>query len=268
MKILSTPFEKKSFTITTCLFVIFLLIIFLYRWSVTESTPLLQGGEMAIRFGQHTQGKGPIKPAEMVETSPKVEETKQATAPEKKIVTQKSKETTVVKSSEKPAQTKTKSNEVRHTSSNQTSKATNDALQSILNGEKANGAKSSGSGNDNVAGNKGSLDGDMYSNSYFGSGRGQGIGGGNSWGLNGRSLAGHSTYQQNCNESGTVVIQVTVNPQGTVTSAKLSLKGTTNSAACLVEPALRTAKSFRWKSDPKAPASQTGFVVINFRVGA
>lgn len=267
MKVLSTTNEKKSFIITTCLFVVFLLIIFLYRWSITEEQPLLQGGEIAIRFGQHTKGHGPIKPPQLVETSPQVQETKQATSPEKKIVTQKVKETTVVKSSEKPNITKTKSNEVKNAKSNSPSKSTNDALNSILKGEKANGARTSGSGNDSEAGNKGSLQGDMYSNSYYGSGRGQGTGGGNSWGLNGRTLAGHNVYQQNCNESGTVVIQVSVNQQGSVTSAKLSLKGTTNSASCLVEPALRTARSFRWKSDPKAPQEQTGFVVINFRVG-
>ncbi len=267
MKLLSTPHEKKSFTITSCLFVIFLLIIFLYQFKAAESSPLLQGGDIAIRFGQHEKGMGPLKPSEVVETSPAVEETKQATSPDKKIVTQQIKETTSIKSSEKPADTKTKANDIKKTKNSQPSQSTTDALNSILKGDRTNGAKTSGSGNDNVAGNKGSLSGDMYSNSYYGSGRGQGTGGGNSWGLNGRTLAGHNAYKQNCNESGTVVIQVTVNQQGTVTSAKLSLKGTTNSAPCLVEPAIRTAKSFKWKADSQAPQTQTGFVVVNFRVG-
>jgi hypothetical protein len=46
-----------------------------------------------------------------------------------------------------------------------------DALSSILNGPKSNG-KAKGEGNDNIAGDKGSLNGDPM-NSYYGSGMGQ-----------------------------------------------------------------------------------------------
>jgi hypothetical protein len=43
-----------------------------------------------------------------------------------------------------------------------TFKSTSDALSSILNGPKSNGKAKGGEGNDNIAGDKGSLNGDPY----------------------------------------------------------------------------------------------------------
>src|SRR5690606_33703451 len=105
------------------------------------------------------------------------------------------------------------------------------------------------------------IDENKYATSHFGDSNS-----GNGWGLQGRSLLSNKPYKPDCNETGTVVVQVTVNRQGIVTNAERSLKGTTNTAPCLVEPAIKTAKSFRWKPDNNAPASQVGFVVINFKV--
>lgn len=272
MAFFNSTSEKKSFTLTSALFVLLLLVIFLYRFQDVDRTSMFQGGgEIAIRFGQHEQGSGPLKPAELVATSPEITPSAPEPVTEVKITTQNQVQTQVVKSSDNPSKTQT-TNTVKtpQTSTQKTpqpNKSTTDALNSILKGQSAQGARTTGSGDDAVTGNKGRLDGDPYSNSYYGTGRGQGIGGGNSWGLNGRSLASHNTFQQNCNESGTVVIQVTVDRQGRVTNAKLSLDGTTNTDPCLVDPALKTARSFRWKPDNNAPASQIGFVVIKFNVG-
>jgi hypothetical protein len=53
--------------------------------------------------------------------------------------------------------------------------------------------------------------------------------------------------KQKCNEFGTVVVQITVNRSGNVIAAKYT-KGTTNKS-CLVEPALATARKYRWQPD-------------------
>jgi len=102
------------------------------------------------------------------------------------------------------------------------------------------------------------IDEDKYATSHFNSG--------SDWGLNGRQIVSNRSYKPDCNETGTVVVQITVNRQGIVTNAERSLKGTTNTAPCLVESAIKTAGSFRWKPDNKAPASQIGFVVITFKI--
>ena len=73
-------------------------------------------------------------------------------------------------------------------------------------------------------------------------------------------------FVQDCNESGRVVVQIEVNPQGTVIRAVPGVKGTTNSAACLMEPAKRAALATRFNSDPKAPARQIGTIIYDFKL--
>ena len=272
MAIFNSASEKKSLIITSAIFVLLMLVIVLYRFKDVDKSSLLQeGGEIAIRFGQSDKGSGPLKPSEEVAVSPEITPVAPVQPTEVKVTTQNKVETKVVKTSENPAKTQTTNTTKVTKPSNQKevkpNQSTTDALNSILKGTQSSGKSSSTSGDDNVAGNKGSINGDMYSNSYYGSGRGQGIGGGNSWGLNGRSLTSHNVFQQDCNESGTVIIQVNVDRQGRVTNAKLSLSGTTNTDPCLVNPALKTARTFKWKPDENAPVSQIGFVVIKFKVG-
>ena len=45
------------------------------------------------------------------------------------------------------------------------------------------------------------------------------------------------------------------------------VKGTTNNAPCLLEPARKTAFLHKWNLDAKAPTQQIGFVVVNFKLG-
>jgi len=121
---------------------------------------------------------------------------------------------------------------------------------------------SGGEGNDNGSGNKGSLDGDPYSNSYYGSGGGSGGGG---YGLNGRSLTKSGQgFKQDCNEYGKVVVRIEVDKNGRVIKATPGVKGSTNTDPCLLAPARKSAMSFRWNADAKAPTKQTGFVIVSF----
>ena len=53
---------------------------------------------------------------------------------------------------------------------------------------------------------------------------------------------------------------------GNVINAEPGVKGSTNVHPCLLEPAKRTAFLHKWFSDENAPDSQTGFVVVNFKL--
>ena len=147
-------------------------------------------------------------------------------------------------------------------------KPSNSALNSIIKGPKQDGTSQSGHGDDTEGGDKGKENGSLYANSFYGNGSGDGIGTGKGtgWGLAGRKLAGNSKKVQDCNESGKVVVKVWVNRQGSVIKAERS-QGTTNTNPCLVNPALETAKTFKWQPDTNAPDTQIGFVVVNFQVG-
>ena len=115
---------------------------------------------------------------------------------------------------------------------------------------------------DTSSGDKGQIDGNPYAASYFGaSGNGNG---GMGYGLNGRGVPTKQIYKQQCNEYGLVVVKIVVNRSGKVIAATPGVKGTTNNASCLLEPAKKIAFSHKWPQDNDAPERQIGFVSINF----
>lgn len=183
-----------------------------------------------------------------VPTEPKKQEKKKET-PKKENTTEKPKKETTEKPKEDP----------------KPSKETTDALSNIMGAANAGGNASGGQGDDNVAGYKGSPDGDPYASSYYGSG-GSGTGG-KGWGLKGRSIQAEGKVLQECNEAGTVVVQIEVDRNGNVIKATPGVRGTTNTAECLKEAARKTAYKHKWNADSNAPARQVGFIVINFKLG-
>ena len=143
-------------------------------------------------------------------------------------------------------------------------KSTSDALSSILNGPRSDGTASGGEGNDQAAGDKGSRDGDLNSSSYYGNG--MGLDGDGNYRLGGRRALNKERIVQDCNESGLVVVQIEVNQSGQVTKAIPGVKGTTNNAPCLTDPARRAALATRFNSDSKAPSKQVGTITYNFKL--
>lgn len=138
------------------------------------------------------------------------------------------------------------------------------SIDNLIGGINSSDGTSSGSeGDDNTVGDKGQLDGDPYAPSYFGSpGSGNG---GVGYGLNGRGKPTREKIIPDCNEEGRVVVEVHVNRQGSVTNAIAGKKGTTGDI-CLYEAAKKTALSYKWPPDNKAPVKQVGFVIVDFSV--
>ncbi|MHC5352987.1 energy transducer TonB [Myroides sp. LJL115] len=272
MKILQEDSQRRSFAITSTIFVVLLLLIFFWKLPKVEEQPILTGGEIAISFGNSKTGSGKVQPKEIIETTPEVAKPEPKKTQEvQEVVTQNTVETPVVKTpTTKPVEKVVQPEPVVKPEPKpdpKPSQSTTDALASLINGPKQTGKPEQGQGQSNTTGDQGALHGDMYSNSTYGSGQGQTSGGGASWGLNGRSLSSRGQVIPDCNEVGTVVVEIRVDQSGRVISAQHT-KGTTNSAKCLTDAAIATAKTFRWKPDQKAPSTQIGFIVINFRVGA
>lgn len=264
MKYLDTKEEKKSFVITSILFVI-LFILFFYL-GLTSLDPPPENG-IAINFGTTEFGSGDIQPTEAIQSAPQPTAAKAAASSEDEILSQDIEEAVVMKAVKKAKPTKqVATEEVKHRpkESPKPSQSTSDALSSLINGPKSDGKAKGGEGPDNTAGDKGSLNGNPYANSYYGSGGGTGNGSG--WGLNGRNISARGKEVQKCNEFGTVVVQITVNRSGNVIAAKYT-KGTTNTNPCLIEPALATARKYKWQPDSNAPETQIGFITVNFKLG-
>lgn len=266
MKFLETKEEKKSFAITSAIFVIlFLLFAFL---GLTYMDPPPENG-IAINFGTSDVGQGEIQPTEPIKTAPTPSVSKPVSSQEENTLTQEDESPVVVtpKNETKPKTNTPKETPKPKTETPKPSNTTTNALDALINGPKSDGQTTGGHGDDGLPGDKGDPNGSIYANSFYGSGSGNGSGSGSGYGLSGRNLAKKGEVVQQCgNESGKVIVQITVNRNGDVIKTQY-VKGTTNTTPCVLEAAYKTARNYKWKADPKAPETQIGWIEVNFKLG-
>ncbi|UCD61759.1 MAG: energy transducer TonB [Flavobacteriaceae bacterium] len=298
MPFLDTEHKKKSFTLTTILLSVLLLLLFYI--GLTYMDPPIENG-ITVNFGAMEFGMGEEQPTKKIKSQPaepvkeleeEVVEEKAAAQPEEvaeeditekateKVLTQEDEESIKIKQQEaarkeaeeaaRKAQAEAeqlareqKAAEEKAQREKEAKKKKLDELMGGLN--KSDGEVQGSEGDDNRAGDKGQPDGDPYATSYYGSpGSGSGTGG---YGLSGRSLISQGKVQQECNEEGRVVVKITVDRNGKVIDATPGVKGTTNNHPCLLDPARKTAFLHKWNLDSNAPSQQIGFVVVNFKLG-
>ena len=275
-----TKHEKDSARITTLIAVILLLLIFIVGPKYMD--PPIEYG-IAVNFGTTDFGSGRVQPktpikSERKEVIPpqKIEESKPETSKpettkEEDVLTQENAESIAIKKKEAAeakkkaeAEAKAKKEAERVERERKAQEAKKKRLDDLIGGiGKSDGTETGGEGDDNKAGDKGQLNGDPYAPSYFGD-PGSG-GGGIGYGLRGRGKPSKSKVLPECDEEGSVVVEIHVNRQGRVVNALPGKKGTTG-ALCLYDAAKKTALTYKWPADSKAPSKQVGFVVINFSV--
>ena len=124
-----------------------------------------------------------------------------------------------------------------------------------------NGKADGGEGNDNQAGDKGKITGDPNAKGYYGSG---GSGSGGNYRLGNRKALTMPKPTYDCNEEGRVFVSISVDKSGKVITAQPGAKGTTNSAACLLQRAKEAALKTKFNSDKEAPEKQVGTIIYNF----
>ena len=298
MSFLDTRHKKKSFTLTTILLSVLLLLLFYI--GLTYLDPPIENG-ITVNFGSMDYGMGDKQPIKKVKSQPAETETKEeeevveekpAAQPEEvaeedvtekateKLLTQEDEESIKIKQQEaakreaeeaaRKAQVKAeqlaREQKAAEEKAQQEKEAKKKKLDELMGGlNESDGEVQGSEGDDNMAGDKGQPGGDPYATSYYGSpGSGSGTGG---YGLNGRILAEKGKVQQDCNEEGRVVVKITVDRNGKVINATPGVKGTTNSHPCLLEPEKKTAFMHTWNPDSNAPSQQIGFVVVNFKLG-
>ena len=125
----------------------------------------------------------------------------------------------------------------------------------------SNGNADGGEGDDDQPGDKGKEKGDPNASGYYGIG---GDGSGGNYSLGNRRAERIPSPVYECNEQGRVVVRITVDQSGRVISAEPGVKGTTNSAACLLNRAKEAAIQAKFNSDSNAPAKQVGTIIYNF----
>lgn len=298
--------KQKSLLLSILLYATMLLILFFIRFwppsNLAELTGGAGGGGVSVNFGDSDIGMGnnfqneekvveklakpiPVKAIQDEQDVIAEENSKEdGVVIPKKVNVKKIKEVIIKEtkpvSITKPIIEKPKT----------PAKPENDALSNILKGSK------SGDGNGKTAGNQGGANGGLNNTGYGAGGTGGGSGGGNGAGNgkgngvgsgsgtgggsgsgNGKgSGAGYSLGDRkaiskpspayNCDEVGKVVVQITVDKNGRTISATPGIKGTTNTAKCLLDQAKIAAMNTKWSADENAQEQQVGKIEYNFKL--
>ena len=95
---------------------------------------------------------------------------------------------------------------------------------------------------------------------------GIGLDGDGNYLLGGRRALYKEVIIQDCNQAGRVVVSIEVNQKGEVVTAMPGVRGTTNNAPCLLDPARRAALATQFNPDLKAPSRQIGKIIYVFRL--
>ncbi|UTN04753.1 energy transducer TonB [Flavobacterium bizetiae] len=289
--------KKKSLLISTAIYAVLLLLLFFIRfwppYNPENNAALASGGGgggVTVNFGDSDLGSGANYKSEVLEVKNNVKQAPAKSTPEEEaIISQENttadndvviptkekpkKPVPVEKPAPKPVPEKPK-----------VSNSTNDALASIM-----KGSNKGGDGDDKAAGNKGKAGGSLSSNGYYGTGgsgggtgggngtgngigtgsgygagSGGGSGGGSGYSLGTRKALSKPAPKYTCNEAGRVVVEITVDQSGKTISATPGIKGTTNTARCLLDQAKIAAMNTKWEADDDAAAKQVGKIIYNF----
>jgi TonB family protein len=111
-------------------------------------------------------------------------------------------------------------------------------------------------------GDQGRPDGSTDSKSPVGTGKGDS---GSSFDLAGRSMTRTPTLEDQSQETGKVVIAVIVDKDGNVTTANGPVRGSTTTAAVLVNKALKSAKEAKFSKSPSGVEEQRGTITFVFQ---
>lgn len=291
--------SQKSLVLSILLFAFLLIMLFFIRfWPPSNIAELVGGGGgggVTVNFGDSDLGMGEefSNPTKVIKDENQVEPTPET--PDEKIISEENskeegvvipkKETVtkpkvILKKPEKPVEiTKPKVNPTA-----------NSALSNIL-----KGAKNGGDGNTKTQGNQGSANGSLSNGGYgiggsgngsgggngngngkgSGDGSGNGTGGGNGNGngkgtgsgysLNGRKAMSKPKPDSSCsNETGVVVVEVTVDKNGNTINAVVGKRGSTITAKCLKDQAKQAAINTKWAPSPDGTEQQTGEIIYTF----
>jgi len=268
MSVLEVKHKRKSAIITAMILILILFGIFNYGLQYID--PPAEYG-LAINFGTFDVGTGElveeankISPPKL-ETKPEileeeVVETSKETIEEELITDITSKEVTIVEKTKEVRKEPVKEVIKKEPLKPKLSKETQDALNSLLRGNSPN-EKLYGKGDDKQLRVKGSEKGDLNESKYDGD---SGIGSDVNYNLAGRKALSIPKEQPDCQEEGVVVVRIQVDKKGNVIDALAGVKGTTNSAPCLLKPAKEAALKTKWNADSKASLKQVGTIIYKF----
>lgn len=252
--------DHRNGIIGTLLFhgIVVVLLIFL---GFTTEYPLPAEEGIMINFGNTDEGSGFVEPENNAETDNQelVNNSNPSEASSSKDVqlTQDFEDAPdVVKTPEKKSE-KTQEEIERERKEKERQELESDVSNTDFNNSNNNN-NSSSQGDGNKTGNQGDLDGDPNTN-----GNGQGSKG-ISYSLGGRKANSLPKPIYNSNQDGTVVVEITVDPNGNVLTANPGMPGSSTNNKALLQAAKDAALKTKFNKKNNAPDKQIGFITYKF----
>ncbi len=266
-------------------------LLFLLFWLIVFKTPIPpfpeEGGSgYEVNFGTSETGSGDVQPMvdagnnSSIDKTDKVEtpsETKASSASAERVITD---ETNTDETTEVPSgKSETKSDSKSVAKVDETPKAEERKADSrfLFPPKKKGSAATANEGTTAGNGDQGSLDGSrntMYhgpgGNGGEGTGLGKGkgidngVGPGISFKLDGRKSSSLPIPKASFSEEGRVVVEIKVDQNGVVVSAKPGVKGSTTTNPQLMEIARKAALTASFNTNHDAPDVQKGTIIYNF----
>jgi len=275
-RFLDTNYKRKSAAITSAIMCLLLIAIFFVGMKYLD--PPEEYG-IAVNFGTSDFGMVDLQPTEPLKSAPQevkeqedevVQEqvTPSTTKNTEEVITQDIEDALAIKkqveakkeADEVARLEKIKQDAIAKQKAEEAAKRKN--LDALIGGvSNSNGTATGGEGNDNAAGDKGKVTGDPNAGGYYGNG---GNGSGGDYQLGNRKPISRPKPDYICDEEGLVVVQIEVDVNGRVTKATAGVKGSTNTAACLLSQAKEAALKTTWQPDSKAPSKQVGTIKYRF----
>ncbi len=288
---LDTKYKRKSAALTSI--IMSLLMVALFFLGMKYLDPPEEYG-IAVNFGTSDVGMGDIQPTEPLKSTSEEkvleeeeqEEVKEIVEPEvtektsevlaEDVATQNNEEAIAI---QKKIDTKKKADDIAKKAQLEKEKIKREKLTAIAKQKaeeeakrkkldaligginNSDGTATGGEGNDTKAGDKGNINGDPNANGYYGNGGG---GGNGDYNLGNRKPISRPKPDYICNEEGLVVVSIEVDVNGKVIKATAGVKGSTNTAQCLLSQAKEAALKTKWSADAKAPSKQVGTIKYRF----
>ena len=303
MRFLNTKHERKSATLTILLGVIIMFLIFTFgltyfdppkefgiavNFGTTDfGSGNIQPKEALKPIQQEIQKQEEVVEEEIIEEDPVEEQTESdpsSNEAAENVLTQNNEEAIAIKKQEE-AKKKNEADRIakekrkeddrkaeierkkvaeqkRIAKENSEKAAKRKNLDALMGGfSDSSGKATGGEGDDNKAGDKGKITGDPNASGYYGNGGG---GSGGNYRLGNRKALTKPKPTYDCNEEGRVFVGISVDNSGKVISAQAGVKGTTNSASCLLTRAKEAALRTKFNVDNNAPSKQIGIIIYNF----
>jgi len=257
--------SKMKGIIGTILFHSGLLMLFIF---FGLSTPLPLPGEegVEVNLGYSDQGMGydqQPEPAPAEEVSPPPQPTEET---EEEIITQEVEEAPAIEEPRKkePEPEKKPVEEVKEPEKIEEKPVEQPKVnpKAIYKGKSTSTTEGGQEGQTGEPGDQGNPNGDPNATNYDGQG---GKGNGPGFDLGGRGAKSLPSPSYNSNDQGDVVVEIYVDREGNVISARAGVKGSTINDTRLWEVAKEAALRSKFVADPSAPEKQRGTITYKFR---